>query len=111
MADTIRLILEGLDADRAALLSADFAALSDTAIRNARLIDRLATEVHPAADLARVSAAVARNTELLAAALAGIRDAMARQAAIAATRDGFATYARDGHRETVGARPAVERKA
>lgn len=111
MADTIRLILEALGAERAALLSADFEALSDNANRKARLIDRLAAEDHPAAEVARVSAALAHNTALFAAALAGVRDAMARQAELMAARDGFSTYARDGHRQTVGARPAFERKA
>lgn len=65
-----------------------------------------------ARDVARIKAAAEKNTELLAAALRGIRTAQDRLAALRSVREGSNVYTQSGGLEAMQSSPcSLERKA
>ncbi len=100
------LILDLLDDERAAILAGAFDRLGRIAADKETLFTRLAQDGPPAGPgIARIAARVERDQRLLAAAIAGLRDAGARLRVLRAVRDGFSSYDARGVRATVAQTP------
>jgi len=105
-------ILDLLAAERSIILSGTFDGLAQIAVRKEKLFARLADGQVTAGRLRRISAQVERNQTLLAAAMAGVQEAVERLAVLLRAADGFNTYDSLGQKSEVNtARPAFERKA
>lgn len=115
MADGILKRLEALLAvERAAVLEADYGVLAELAPKKARLIERLEAAGLDGEALAQAGAGLRRNQTLLAAALAGLREASGRSEARRAVAASFSTYDRTGALSTVrgaAAGSGLEKKA
>jgi len=99
-----------LDEERRAILTGDYDALADIALRKRRLLGDHA-DTSTASVMASIVEKLGRNQELLAHAIDGMRSATGRISAIRQQRDGFQSYGRDGQRSQVGGQTAViERK-
>ncbi|MGR3465275.1 hypothetical protein [Limimaricola sp.] len=96
--------------ERAALLSGRFEALGPLLDAKEALLQQLSAQPERAA-LTALHAELARNARLLEAALSGLREGRARAEALRATKDGFATYGRDGRSRAPAAAPALRHKA
>jgi hypothetical protein len=100
-----------LAAERAALLTGDYAGLAALAPRKESLFGAIPANVSDPGGLRRIAAEVGRNQVLLAAAIDGIKDAAAHVSEIRQARRGFLAYGREGQREVVaGSGPTLERK-
>ena len=105
-------VFDLLEAERSIILRGTFAELAPIAARKERLFARLADGRLTAGQLRRISAQVARNQTLLAAAMAGVQDVVDRLAILRRAADGFNTYDSLGQKSEVNtAPPAFERKA
>lgn len=106
------LILDLLDDERAAILAGAFDRLDRMAARKEALFTRLAEEAVPPSRLARIARSVGRNQRLLAASLAGLREAGARLKVLRSVRDSFSSYDARGTLAVLPqVPPAFERKA
>ncbi|NDV02543.1 flagellar protein FlgN [Pseudoroseicyclus tamaricis] len=102
---------ELLAEERRCILAGDFAALEETGRRKAEMFEQL-RERAAREELARLGPQLKRNQRLLAAAIAGIREAEARVSILHKADAGFTTYTATGTRASVGrARPGMERRA
>lgn len=105
-------ILDLLEAERAVILSGTFDELAPIAVRKEKLFARLAEGRVTPGRLRRIAVQVGRNQALLAAAMAGVQEAVDRLAVLRRAADGFNTYDSLGQKSEVNtARPAFERKA
>lgn len=102
-----------LDEERQAILTSRYDRLSPLVARKERLLAELNAAGHRPEVLRRVGQEISRNQSVLAAATAGLRDALARLGERRKVAAGFATYGRDGRLNTVKGRKAtrLERKA
>ncbi|KPP89289.1 MAG: FlgN protein [Rhodobacteraceae bacterium HLUCCA08] len=88
--------------ERDALLSGDYASLSDLAAEKLELGDRLeALGADGTAQLKALAAALNRNERLLARAVDGVREAGDRLRQQAEARNALQTYGRDGKGSTI----------
>lgn len=105
-------ILALLAEERRILLTGDFGAFADLALRKQALFVRLGSAALSVARLRRVGAQVSRNQRLLSAAQRGLREVMERLAQVRQMRDGFSTYDSQGQKSTVASPKAgFEHKA
>lgn len=101
----IRRVSDLMDAQRAALLTGDLTALARLAEDLDRALRTLAQSEPPAAQLARLRDAAARNAQMLAAARRGVaqvRSLLHPEAPVALT-----TYGADGRQQPAAARPGT----
>lgn len=107
-------LLARLEADRAAILRGDLAALEGSALAQEELIEALQAGPPPKPEaLVRLSAAARHNGALLTEAMTGLRDVAARVAVLERLRDGFDTYRADGAARRIrgGAQAQLHRRA
>ena len=96
--------------ERAALLAGDFARLAELSDRKTPLFRALSTSGLEPPVLQRIAETVRRNQVLLAATIAGIKEASARIEGYRAGH-GFLTYGKEGLRESVdGVRTTLQRR-
>ena len=90
-------LLALLEAERRAIMSGEFGALSGQASQKEELFDSIAAEIAPdPRRLHLLAARVKRNQELLQAAMAGVRDVQLRMAELNAAQSTLNTYDRTG---------------
>lgn len=98
-----------LDAERRAILDADYDRIDALSGEKARLLGRIGRE--SPVTLRRLAAQVGRNQRLLLAAREGLRDGASRLGSIRAGT-GFRAYGRDGSRSDIaGDTVTFERRA
>ncbi len=100
-----------LEAERAALVAGNYAALADMRGRKEACLAAL-DSMRGSTELARVALAAQRNERLLAAALAGLKTALDRVTTIRASLADHGTYDATGRKSRLAAPPgALQRKA
>lgn len=105
-------LFAALDAETAALRSADYDALADLGAQIESLMAQIARHDHPAATLRRIKTTMARNQTQLRAAIAGVGAARDRIATLQHVQQGLSVYDSSGSLRTVpNRRRAVEKKA
>lgn len=105
-------VLALLDAENAIIRRGDLRSLDNIAEQKELLMRDLENLKVAQSDLVAVRDAATRNARLLAAALAGVKEARARLGALAEVREGLSIYDQKGGRQTVARQSnALERKA
>lgn len=112
--DSVDAFEDLLDEERRALLAGDFEALGRLLMKKEQIIGELAElEGVDSAEMAGLSSRVARNQELLATAIDGIRSVSRRLAELHRVRGSFETYDERGKRQSVASRQdrSLEKRA
>jgi len=105
-------IVDLLTEERLAILSGSFGALPELGARKTVLFEALERARGPERELRAIAQSLGRNQRLLAAAIAGVREAATRIGAIGAVRNGFSTYTESGGRAQLGRPgPGLEKRA
>ncbi len=101
-----------LDAEKAAILSANYDALGPIEESKERLLGQLSPSDNQAATLHRIKSGIEANQALLRAAIKGVAAARARVAALQHVRDEFSIYDQSGRIAKVANRSGtLEKKA
>ncbi|MDP5083880.1 MAG: flagellar protein FlgN [Yoonia sp.] len=111
-AEVIDSLHRTLDAEKAAILDADYDALGPIEITKKRLLEALSISSGQAGTLAEIKTKVETNQALLRAAINGLQAARARVTALQEVRDGLSVYDQSGRIENVAnRRGGLEKKA